>query len=464
LLSEVAAARERLHRHFGDIAEVVIAERRYGFISGACQEAVESTTELRHSASDRIDEIVTNRIVGLPIFLVLMYALFKVTFTLGAIPMDWLEHFFSWLGRTVSACWPWDGGGALRSLVVDGAIAGVGGVLVFVPNVVFLFAGIAFLEDSGYMARGAFLTDRLMHRIGLHGRSFIPMVLGFGCSVPAILATRTLGNRRDRMATLLVLPLISCGARFPIYALFAAAFFPAEWRARVIMMLYLLGIALAALLAKLLRATLFRGDTTLFVMELPPYRVPTFRAIWSHTWERLRLFLRKAATVIVAASVLLWFLTNYPKPDLSATHGLAPAEARAAELAASAAGRIGHALEPAMRHVGFDWRTTTALIGAVAAKEIFVAQLGILFSQGEGDARSESLRRALQEHYNPLQAFCIMLFCLISVPCVATLGATGAETGAWRWAFLQFAGLTLLAYGVTFVVYQAGMVLGVGVG
>lgn len=462
ILAAGKAAVERIEKHFGDRAEVVIADRRYGFISGACQEAVRTTVEVRHSVSDRIDQVVTSRAFGIPIFLLMLYVLFKLTFSLGAIPMAWIEHFVHWLSVGVAAAWPSVMGETLKSLLIDGIIGGVGGVLVFVPNILLLFAAIAFLEDSGYMARGAFIMDRFMHRVGLHGRSFIPMMVGFGCTVPAILATRTLESKRDRMTTMLVLPLISCGARFPIYSLFIAAFFPETARATILLALYITGIALAALLAKLLRLTLFSGKTSLFVMELPPYRMPMPRAILLHTWERGRLFLRKAGTIIVAASVVLWFLTNYPKPRAELVAGLAPAERRATELSASVAGRIGLGLEPVMKHVGFDWKTTTALVGAFAAKEIFVAQLGIVHSLGEVGEESEPLRERLQREYTPLQAFCIMLFCLISVPCVATIAATRVESGAWRWAALQLVGLTLLAYGVTFGVYQLGTALGIG--
>ena len=459
LLEAAEAAAERIHRHFGDRAEIVIPDQRYGFISGACQESVQMTTEIRHTVSDRIDEVVTNPLLGIPIFLLMLYLLFKLTFTLGAPPMAWIEALVGWLGSVVGSFWPSGSQSALQSLVVHGVIEGVGGVLVFLPNIVLLFAAIAFLEDSGYMARGAFIMDRFMHRIGLHGRSFIPAMVGFGCTVPAIMATRTLESRRDRMTTMLVLPLISCGARFPIYALFTAAFFPVAWRARIMLLMYITGIALAALLAKLLRSTLFSGDTSLFVMELPPYRMPTARGILMHTWERSRLFLRKAGTVIVAASVILWVLTNYPKPPAEEVRGLDPGARRGVELSNSVAGQIGHALEPAMKHVGFDWKTTTALLGAFAAKEIFIAQLGIVHALGDVDGESASLQERLREEYSPLQAFCIMLFCLISVPCVATLAATRAESGRWRWALLQFAALTLLAYAITFVVYQVGLLV-----
>ncbi len=453
-------AAERVARHFGDRAEIVVADQRYGFISGACQEAVHTTVEARHSMSDRIDEVVTSPVFGVPIFLGMMYLLFKATFTLGAPPMGWIEQGVAWLSATVTGLWPAAWPATLLSLLVDGIIGGVGGVLTFLPNIVFLFVGIALLEDSGYMARGAFIADRFMHRVGLHGRSFIPAMIAFGCTVPAILATRTLESRRDRLTTMLVLPLISCGARFPIYALFTAAFFPAAWRARILMSLYLAGIIMALVLARVLRLTLLRGETSLFVMELPPYRMPTGRAILRHTWERTRQFLRKAATLIVAASAILWVLMNFPRLPAESVGAMDPAERQAAELAHSAAGRIGRAMEPVMAPVGFDWKTTTALIGAFAAKEIFVAQLGIVHALGEEHVGQTQLAAALRRQYSRLQAFCIMLFCLISMPCVATIGATRAESGSWGWALGQLVGLTALAYAVTFVVFQVGTLLG----
>jgi ferrous iron transport protein B len=462
LLTQAGEAIGRIEKHFGDRSEIVIADQRYGFISGACQEAVTKTSEVRHDTSDRIDDIVTSELLGVPIFLMLMYLLFKLTFALGAPPMALIEAIIGWLGSFVASLWPSGTDNAMCSLLVDGIIGGVGGVLVFLPNIALLFVGIAFLEDSGYMARGAFIMDRFMHKIGLHGRSFIPAVVGFGCTVPAIMATRALENKRDRLTTMLVLPLMSCGARFPIYTLFIAAFFPQNWRAPILMGIYLLGIALAALLAKLLRKTLLKGDTSLFVMELPPYRMPTPRGILAHTWERTRQFIRKASTVIVVASCILWVLTNYPKPDAEQLQGLSASEQQSIELSTSVAGLIGHAMEPIMRPIGFDWKTSTALIGAFAAKEIFVAQLGIVYALGEADEDSSTLRQRLRENYSPLQALCIMIFCLISIPCVATLATMKSESGAWRWPLLQFSGLTVLAYLVTLALYQGGTFLGFG--
>jgi len=393
-----------------------------------------------------------------------MYAVFKLTFTLGDLPMAWIEDFFGWLGASASSLWPAGSESALRSLLVDGVIAGVGGVLVFLPNILLLFLAIAVLEDSGYMARAAFIMDRLMHKIGLHGKSFIPMLIGFGCTVPAIMATRTLETRRDRLTTMLVLPLMSCGARLPIYALFIPAFFPQQWQAPVLWIIYLVGVVLAIVMAKLLRSTLFKGEAAPFVMELPIYRMPTLKGIMIHMWERGWLFLRKAGTVILGISILLWVMTSYPKVPESRLEGLDENRAADVELSYSLAGRVGHALEPVMRPIGFDWKTNTAMIGAFAAKEIFVAQLGIIHSLGEVDDENESLREVLKREYTPLQAVSILLFCLISVPCMVSIAAVWRESGSIKWPLLQLGGLTALAYIICLIVYQGGGGLGIGVG
>ncbi len=465
VLDAVEKSAAHLEKIFGEHPEIVIAGRRYGFISGACQEAVRSTVEARHTMSDRIDAVVTNRLLALPIFLGLMYLVFKLTFALGDPPMGWIESAFGWLGGAVAGWWPEGSENALKSLLVDGIIAGVGGVIVFLPNILLLFLAIAILEDSGYMARAAFIMDRLMHKIGLHGKSFIPMLIGFGCTIPAIMATRTLENRRDRLTTIMVAPLMSCGARLPIYALIIPAFFPQAWQAPMLWIIYIIGVALAILCAKLLRATLFKGPSVPFVMELPPYRMPTLKGVFIHMWERGWLFLRKAGTIILGASIILWALTSYPKAPEARLAGLDSEEAvRAEKLSYSVAGRIGHVMEPALKPLGFDWRLGTPLIGALAAKEVFVAQLGIVYSVGEADEESEPLRERLKRNYTPLVAFCMMLFTLISAPCLATFAVTRRETNSWKWAIFQTGGLTALAYVVTLVVYQVGSLLGLGTG
>ncbi len=454
----VAEQQKHIRFVLGDTAEMLIADHRYGFISGAYHETVRATAETRHTNSDRIDEVVLHRVWGVPIFLGLMYLLFWLTFTAGTPPMEWLDALFGWLGNTLAAHWPPDSLTMLRDLVIHGIIKGVGGVLVFVPNIMLLFLAIALLEDTGYMARTAFIMDHLMHKIGLHGKSFIPLLTGFGCTVPAIMATRVLENRRDRLTTMFILPLISCGARLPIYALIIPAFFSESWRAPVLWCIYLAGILLAILLARILRTTLLKGDSMPFVMELPPYRLPTLKGLLLHTWEKAWMYIKKAGTVILGISIVLWVLTNYPKiePDAS----LPPAEQQAAQLAGTVAGRIGRAMEPAIRPLGFDWKIGTAMIGAFAAKEVFVAQLGIVYSVGDADEESVPLRTKLRENYSALTAICIMIFMLIATPCMATIAITRRESGSWTWALFQLFGLTALAYIVTLIVYQLGSLFG----
>ncbi len=480
-LTETAA---EMRRHIegicGDDVGTDLADRRYGFIAGIHAEVVSRTSADRMSSSEKVDRVVLNRWLGLPIFAAMMYLVFSLTFSFGEPLMALLENGFEWLGGAVAEWWP-GGESLLLSLLADGIIGGVGGVLVFLPNILLLFLAISFLEDSGYMARAAFIMDRLMHKIGLHGRSFIPMLVGFGCTVPAIMATRTLESRRDRFTTIMVLPLISCGARLPIYMLIIPAFFPTEWHARMLWIIYVVGILLAIGGAKLLRSTLFKGESVPFVMELPPYRLPTWRGVFIHMWERSWQFLRKAGTIILGASIILWALSQWPRPEAGDLEALAeqqlelaaerehPAadeqaaliEGKQAELnlEASLMGRLGKAVEPVMRPLGFDWKISTAMIGALVAKEVFVAQMGIVYALGEADEDSPTLRQTLQDNYTPLQGLAIMLFCLISMPCIATVAITRRETASWVWAGFQVASLTGLAWIVTFLVYQIGSLI-----
>ena len=459
LIDAVKSGTEHLMSIFGDEPEIVMADRRYGFISGACQETIRTTVESRHSYSDMIDEIVTNRILGLPIFLILMYLVFFSTFKIGEYPMSWLEQFFGWVGKTITGFWPTNSESWLMSLLVDGVIGGVGGVLVFLPNILLLFLAIALLEDSGYMARAAFIMDRVMHKIGLHGKSFIPMLIGFGCSVPAIMGTRILENKRNRFTTIMVIPLMSCGAKLTIYALIIPAFFTEKWRGPTLWFIYLIGIVLAIVCIKVLRLTVFKGETTPFVMELPPYRMPTLKSVCIHMWQRGWMFLKKAGTIILAISIVLWAAGSFPKPSERSLAGLSSEDAQQKKLEHSVIGKIGRAITPVVKPLGFDWKIGTALIGATAAKEVFVAQLGMVYAVGSGDQGSETLREKLQANYTPLTGFCIMLFCLISTPCVVTVVMTKQETNSWGWALFQFFGLTALAYVITLIVYQVGSLI-----
>jgi len=481
---QVRLSQERLQGLFGEDPEALIAERRYGYVHGLCRQVVLSSAAARIELSDRIDKVLTNRVVGLPIFAILMYLTFWIVFRLGAAPTGVLEDGLASLAAGLEQAWPEGRGLLLRSLLVDGVLGGVGNVVVFLPNIVLLFAAITLLEDTGYMARAAFLMDRVMKWMGLHGKSFIPLLTGFGCTVPAIMGTRILENRADRLTTIMVLPLMSCSARFVIYAMLIPAFFAREARAAVMYLIYVIGILLAMGAARVLRWTVFKGEAAPFVLELPPYRMPTLRAVAMHVWQRSWMYLRKAGTLILAISMAMWFLTSFPQIERQ-TDG--PEALQGSEqLAQSWAGRIGRQMEPLLKPLGFDWKVGTALIGAFAAKELFVAQMGIVYSVEQGqtetpdgpdDANGATLAqqeadqarlRPLQEHlranYSPLVGFCMLVFCLIATPCMATLAITRKETGSWWWAAGQFAALTVLAYVVTLVVYQVGSLAGIGVG
>jgi ferrous iron transport protein B len=490
-VAEAGRQRRLLQAGTGRDVSVFVTERTFGFVDGLLREVRTQRPRVdTRQLTDRIDAVVVNPWLGLPIFALAMYAVFWLTFAAGEPPMAWLEAAVGWTGRAVGTLWPAGSASPLRSLVVDGLIGGVGGVLVFLPNVLLLFLGLAFLEDAGYMARAAFLIDHVMHRFGLHGKSFIPMLTGFGCTVPGIMATRTLENERDRLVTMLVLPLMSCGARLPIWMLLIPAFFPAAWRAPMMWLVYVTGIGLALLLALLLRKTLLRGDDAPFVMELPPYRLPTLRSVALKMADRGGLYLRKAGTTILGISVLLWAATTFPKPAahrvdaaiaagrivVAGTAGapapggverLTPADVaarRAAEdLEYSVTGRVGRALEPAFRPLGFDRKVVTAMIGALAAKEVFVSQMGIVYSiAGAGPAPGAAapgpgaLRARLAADYPPLVGVSMMLFLLVAAPCMATVVVTRRESGSWRWALLQLVGLTATGYLLSLAVFQAG--------
>ncbi len=481
LLAKIDGLRQAFQAEQNNQPEVRVAEAKYGWIAGLSADCVNQTPEANTDISDRIDKVLLHPLFGLPIFLILMYLMFQLVFTLAEKPMEWIEEGFATLGHSVYDLWPAGAESPLRDLIVDGVIGGVGGVLVFLPNILLLFLAIAFLEGTGYMARAAFIMDRMMAKIGLHGKSFIPMLLGFGCSVPAIMATRTLENWRDRLTTILVIPFMSCGARLPIYSLLIPAFFPQAWRAPMLWLIYLIGILFAVMAAKFLRNTIFKGENVPFVMELPSYRMPTLRSVLLLMWERAREYVKKAGTIILGASIILWALAEYPKlpegaerQDAAVAAAVATAEAEgeaggenklaAERLAYSYTGRIGHLLEPVLRPLGFDWRIATAIIGSFAAKEVFVAQMGIVFAVGEGgegedEQAEETLRDKLRELYTPLQAFCMMIYCLLSMPCIATLAVAYRETRGWKYPLAMLIGYTLIAYVATMIVYQVGSVL-----
>ncbi len=486
-LREATHQRQLLEAMTGQDVSVFVAERYFGFVDGLLREV--QTRRRSGSArelTDRLDAVLVHRILGLPLFALVMYGIFWMTFSLGEPPMGWIEAGTSALGDWVTSLWPDGSPSLLRSLLVDGVIAGVGGVVVFLPNIMLLFLGLAFLEDTGYLARAAFLTDRVMHRFGLHGKSFLPLVTGFGCSIPGIMATRTLENERDRLTTMLVLPLMSCGARLPIWMLLVPAFFAPVWRAPMLFGIYAVGILLALGLAFVLRRTVLKGEDAPFVMELPPYRWPTLRSVIHKMRHRASSYLRKAGTTILGISILLWAATTFPTlPEGQLAEGFgssppaavvpmeshqahtmaAPAAATAKDLEAaraaaalehSLAGRIGHGLEPVFAPLGFDWKLVTAMIGAFAAKEVFVAQMGIVTSIADPEGNADGLRARLARDYSPLVGVSLILFLLIATPCMATVAVTRRESGKWRWALLQFFGLTILAYLISLGVFQLG--------
>lgn len=441
-----------LEKAQGRDSEILVSEARYGFIHGAAKETVRrrSTTA---TLTERIDSVLLSRIFGLPLFLLILWGIFQATFTLGAYPQGWLEDAFSWSGDALTAVLD---PGLLRSLLVDGIIGGVGGVLSFIPLVIILFLFISFLEDTGYMARAAFVMDRFLHIFGLHGQSFLPMMLGFGCSVPAIMAARTLKSTKDRIVTILVTPFMSCGAKLPVYVLLAGAFF-AENAGTAVLSVYLIGVLLALSSSWVLRKTVLRGETTPFVMELPPYRMPTFRSVAWHVWDKSSQYFRKMSTVIMAASVLIWALTTFPE----APEGTPPEKA----MAQSAAGVVGHFIEPAVAPMGFDWKVGIATITGFAAKEVVVSTMGILYAVGEeATEEDEPLRAALQTDpaFSPLVAYVLMLFTLILAPCFAAQATIKAELG-WRWLGFYVAMSIVVSWTVCTAVYQIGRLLGWGV-
>lgn len=468
-----------LEQRLGMVPELLLAHGRHAWLALVMERCRRSEPEPgRLFRSDMTDRLLLNRWLGLPIFLGLMYLTFQLTFTLGAAPMNWLETFFSLLAGTIDAHWPFAAEGALKSLVLDGIIGGVGGVLVFLPNIILLFLCLTLMEDSGYMSRAAFLMDRLMSRIGLHGKSFIPLLTGFGCSIPGIMGTRVLENERDRLLTMLVLPLMSCGARLPIYLLLIPAFFPESIHPEMLFLVYAIGVLLAIGMAKLLRVSVLKGEQTPFVMELPPYKMPTLASVWAQIRMRSWLYMKKAGTLILGVSILLWALAKWPAaeadPALELERSLASAAGQTErlqeldnlqaerDLEASLLGQVGRFLAPAMAPMGFDWKISSSMVGAFAAKEVFVAQMGVVYALGETNEGSESLRQALRERYTPLVGFCVMLFALIATPCMATFAVTRRESGSIRWAFFQLLSLTALAWIICTIVYQAGRLIGLG--
>ena len=437
-----------------------IASEKYGFISGALRETYqpETSSSNEQKTTDIIDAIVTHKLFGFPIFLLIMWFIFWVTFEIGNYPMDWIDAGVGWIGDTVRELMP---AGPLKDMIVDGIIGGVGGVIVFLPNIMILYFFISFMEDSGYMARAAFIMDKIMHKMGLHGKSFIPLIMGFGCNVPAVMSSRIIESRSSRLITMLIIPFMSCSARLPIYLLLVGTFFPANG-AMVIFALYVLSIAVAIGTAKLLRKTMFKKDETPFVMELPPYRVPTMKASLHHMWEKGEQYLRKMGGVILVGSIVIWALSYFPR-DFSKSNEEMTAEELVEQQQGSYLASIGRFFEPVVEPLGFNWKGSVALISGATAKEIVVSTLGVLYS-GDSEATEGLSQRIAAESpetghpdFTPLVALSFMVFVLLYFPCIATVVAISREAGSWKYGLFTVLYNTVVAWIVSFVVYQVGL-------
>ncbi|MFA7358267.1 MAG: ferrous iron transport protein B [Bacteroidales bacterium] len=481
-----ALSYKKIQQFLEEDAESAITNAKYAVIHGALKEVMSPAGKKQQlPRTHGLDAIFTHRYWGYPIFLIFLFLMFQGTFALGNYPMEWIEAGVGWLGTAIGE---WMNPGPLKDLLIDGVIGGVGGVIVFLPNILILYFFISFMEDSGYMARAVFIMDKLMHKIGLHGRSFIPLIMGFGCSVPAIMATRSIENRNSRMITILVIPLMSCSARLPVYLLFAGVFFP-NYAGLLLFGLYILGIVLAIIMAKLFKKAFFVKEDMPFAMELPPYRLPGFKATLIHMWEKAHQYLKKMGTVILVASILIWFLGYFPRPKATDTEqpisreqiqqdngsetggeniqwaGLSSQELqRMEQQKKSYIGRIGLFMEPVLRPLGFDWKISVSLLTGVAAKEIIISTMGVLYA-GNPDEEVTSLSERLQSEkyadgslvFNAAVALSLMVFVLIYFPCVATLAAIRSETGSWKWALFAMSYTILLAWCTAFVVYHLAL-------
>lgn len=452
---------EKIETTLNEDIESAIANEKYGFISGALAETYRPGDKEEAKTTRIIDSFVTNKLFGFPIFIFLMWLMFEATFSIGAYPMEWIENGVAWLSEIIGNYMP---SGPLKDLLIDGILGGVGGVIVFLPNILILYLFISFMEDSGYMARAAFIMDKIMHKIGLHGKSFIPLVMGFGCNVPAIMATRTIESRSSRLITILINPFISCSARIPIYILLVGTFFP-QYASLVFIGLYLFGIIVAVITAKLMRRFFFKVDETPFVMELPPYRMPTAKATFRHMWNKAEQYLRKMGGVILVASVIVWFLSYYPRPKASYERELTPHE-QMEQQSNSYLGKIGQAVTPLVEPLGFNWKVTTSLLSGTAAKELVVSTLGVLYSESDADETISLSQKISQPNpvtgvpdFTPLVALSFMVFVLLYFPCIASVIAVAKEAGSWKWGAFTVLYNTGVAWIVSFLVYQIGLLI-----
>ena len=451
--NQVETEIRKLEKEYNEKSGTIITDAKYGFIAGALGETYLPGIGESHIKTRRIDWFLTHKYLGFPIFIFFMWLMFQVTFSAGKYPMHLIDTFVKWAGNIITNNMA---AGPLRDLIVDGILGGAGGVLIFLPNILILFFFMSFMEDTGYMARASFIMDKLMHKIGLHGKSFIPLLMGFGCNVPAIMATRTLENRKDRILTMMIIPFMSCSARLPVYVLLISAFFP-SWQGLVLVSIYLIGVLLAILVALVLKKLVFANEDVPFVMELPPYRIPTVKNTSLHMWHKGVQYIKKMGTVILLASVIIWALGYYPQKGASS-----PTKED------SYIGQIGHFIEPAIRPLGFDWKVGVSLITGLAAKEIVISTMGVLYQPAAGDkVQSYSLQNKLKEQvytsgklqgkpvFTPLTAYGFMLFILIYSPCIASIAAIRKESD-WKWAAFSLVYSTALAWLIVFLTYNIG--------
>ncbi|MCP3899933.1 MAG: ferrous iron transport protein B [Desulfobacteraceae bacterium] len=482
--------RKRISDFYQEDPEIVLTEDRYGFIAGITQEVISLSRKKRVDVSKKIDLVLTNRLLGFPIFIFFIWAMFQLTFTLGAYPMEWIDSGVSAFSLLLENLMP---DNFFKDLLIDGIIAGIGSVIVFLPNILILFFCIALFEDTGYMARSAFLMDRIMHMIGLHGKSFIPMLMGFGCSIPAIMATRTLESKKDRILTILIIPFMSCSAKLPVYIVLAGTFFAAKG-GTVMFCLYLTGIILAIISGRIFKSSLLKGEDSPFVMELPPYRMPMIKSLTIHMWDRSKMFLKKMGGVILIGSIIIWTLSYFPKNiiyTIDYDNAIAQLKAEYSQKAdykervgnsefdefknavanlqqqkekerieKTYIGQIGKAIEPVFRPIGIDWRASVAIVTGIVAKEVVISTMGVLY--GVGNEQSEALSKALKKsNMTPLSALSMMLFVLLYLPCIAALFSIWREASA-KWAFFNLFYTTTVAWCVSFLIYQSGKAFGFG--
>lgn len=465
-------AAQRVKEETHNDCETAIMDAKYGFIHGALEESGYTTGDKKdtYQTTHLIDKILTNKYLGFPIFFLILLLMFTATFVIGQYPMDWIDAGVAWLGDFISQNMP---DGPVKAMLVDGVIGGVGAVIVFLPQILILYFFISYMEDSGYMARAAFIMDRLMHKMGLHGKSFIPLIMGFGCNVPAVMSTRTIESQRSRLITMLILPLMSCSARLPIYVMITGSFFALKYRSLAMLSLYVIGVLMAIVMSRLFSAFVVKGEDTPFVMELPPYRFPTWKAIGRHTWEKGKQYLKKMGGIILVASIIVWALGYFPHTD-------DPSVSNQQQQERSYIGRVGRAVEPVFRPMGFNWKLDVGLLAGVGAKEIVASTMGVLYSnddsfKDDSNFSSESgkyvklhelitqdvaqLHGISYEKAQPvatLTAFCFLLFVLLYFPCIATIAAIKGETGSWGWALFAAGYTTALAWVVSAVVFQIG--------